>query len=198
MISCPHFHSSQQFECNSVYVISIWYHLPNTSFVKISTVKVIPYFRVYMAVYQYFLSNVDNIWYRRSQQNYIEWFWVFLWKSAHWKPYLTSGCIWLPVCTFAHLLPHWLKFVIWGLNVMLLSMCDYHENWCRHTGHYFCSYTLTPFYVKKIQIALVKYIVICHKVHCFQSCLVTLQMYCGSYKWFSSQIIDQCLATAIV
>ena len=40
---------------------------------------------------------------------------------------------------------------------------------------------------------LSKVYVICHEIHCFQSCLVTLQMYCGSYKWFSSQIIDQCL-----
>jgi len=40
-----------------------------------------------------------------------------------------------------------------------------------------------------------KVYVICHEVHCFQSCLVTLQMYCGSYKRFSSQIIDQCRAT---
>jgi len=40
--------------------------------VKISTVKVILYFEVYMAVYQYFLPNMDNICYRRIQQNYIE------------------------------------------------------------------------------------------------------------------------------
>jgi len=133
----------------------LWYHLASKSFVKISTVDVILYFGVYMAVYQYFLSNMGNIWYRRSQQNYIKWFWVFV--KAHWKPYLTCGCIWLPVRTFAHLLPHWLKFGMWGLNVMLLSMCDYHENWHRHTWHYFCSCTLTPFYVKKIQVALVKY-----------------------------------------
>jgi hypothetical protein len=67
--------------------------MSNFQFVKIVTVKAMPYFRMYTKFcpqFVHFSSDLHEVCYKRCPQNCTEWSGV-LWKWSHWRSYFALG-----------------------------------------------------------------------------------------------------------
>lgn len=83
----------------------------------------------FSSCFLHFSSGLDKICYRICPQESIQWSW-FSWKLVQDVNELMSFTVHI-FCLF------WVKFGMRDLNVMPVSMCKFHENWCRegHTFH---------------------------------------------------------------
>jgi len=103
---------------------------------KIGAVKGILHVHVSKKIFPYFL-NFSSIWIRFTtgdiHKNLCD---CEFPGNPQWKQNFTNMCQWIHICTFQLYCPMWVKCSIRNVNIIVLSICEFHKN--QHTdGHAF-------------------------------------------------------------